>query len=445
MINNQVEKSLQAIWDEYSKSSKLVKDTKGNVINDIDSKRLVVIKDLKNFIQAFIKNEINAYEFKRLVDSCNKRNNLWGFTATKGQMFFNQLLKFNEADIENLTKILKESIVEPKNIKEALEKIHKLEDYTAKHFAKSKDKRRTPNPRSVAYFLSYFWQVYNHERWPIAYTSLINSFKELGIWKDFENQVEEYEYFYNLNEEVKRVVGSYAKNTLQNWDVEHALWIHVGKPVVIYKKARPGAEDKEEENEISIQKANFDINEYLIPRVANLIKLGEQVEKNSTSKGSEFEKLVSEIFRQLDFEVEELGQGTGRNPDLIAKFREENTAFIIDAKAYVNGYSMGTDDRAIREYINHHCPKLQKDGYKKIGFIIVSNSFKSSLDEFISEITWNSEIKRFILLESEALLYLLAYKTKNRDKVNLTNVIDCLVHSSEVVTAKLVIDSLEDV
>ena len=37
------------------------------------------------------------------------------------------------------------------------------------------------------------------------------------------------------------------------------------------------------------------------------------------------------------------------------------------------------------------------------------------------------------------------YKTKNRDKVNLTNVIDCLVHSSEVVTAKLVIDSLEDV
>ena len=90
-----------------------------------------------------------------------------------------------------------------------------------------------------------------------------------------------------------------------------------------------------------------------------------------------------------------------------------------------NGYSLGVDDRAIKEYINHYCPKLQKEGYKKIEFIIVCNSFKSNLDGFINEITWNTDIKRFILLSSEALLYLLAYKTKNRH--SLSSIIENLI------------------
>ena len=87
------------------------------------------------------------------------------------------------------------------------------------------------------------------------------------------------------------------------------------------------------------------------------MELGNNKEKSASAKGSEFEKLVAEIFRQLDFEVEVLGQGSGRNPDAIIKFREENTAFLVDAKAYGSGYSLGIDDRAIKEYINHHCPK----------------------------------------------------------------------------------------
>lgn len=103
--------------------------------------------------------------------------------------------------------------------------------------------------------------------------------------------------------------------------------------------------------------------------------------------------MVAEIFKFLDFHVELLGQGKGRNPDAILKFREENTAFIVDAKAYGNGYTLGLDDRAIKEYINYHCPKLQREGYKKIGFIIVSNSFRSGFDSFINDVTWNTGIK----------------------------------------------------
>lgn len=149
------------------------------------------------------------------------------------------------------------------------------------------------------------------------------------------------------------------------------------------------------------------------------------------------------VFKLLDFDVEILGQGKGRNPDAILRFREENTAFIVDAKAYSNGYSLGIDDRAIKEYINHYCPKLQKEGYKKVGFIIISNAFKSELDGFINAITWETDIKRFILLTSEALLYLLAYKTK--DTLNLTTIIERIIGFSNPVDAQQIIEEFDDV
>jgi hypothetical protein len=71
------------------------------------------------------------------------------------------------------------------------------------------------------------------------------------------------------------------------------------------------------------------------------------------------------------------------------------------------------DERAIKEDIADYCPKLQKDGIKKIGFLIVSNSFKSDISNYINEITWRTEIKRFSLITSEALLHLLGIPPSN--------------------------------
>jgi hypothetical protein len=159
--------------------------------------------------------------------------------------------------------------------------------------------------------------------------------------------------------------------------------------------------------------------------VENLIELGNETEASSSAKGSKFEKAVAEIFRQLGFNTIMLGQGH-REPDLIAIHKEDNVAFIIDAKAYANGYILSAgDDRAIREYINHHCPKLKKDGIQKIGFIIVSNTFKPGFDEFINDITWKTDIKRFVLLSSNALLHLLAYRIK--DQKSLSEIVDALI------------------
>lgn len=103
-------------------------------------------------------------------------------------------------------------------------------------------------------------------------------------------------------------------------------------------------------NPFTILFTPLELSDYLIPKVCKLVELGSSTESSGSSMGHEFEKMVAEVFRLLDFEVEVLGQGSGREPDAILKHREDHVAFIVDAKAYSSGYSLGIDDRAIKEY-----------------------------------------------------------------------------------------------
>ena len=116
---------------------------------------------------------------------------------------------------------------------------------------------------------------------------------------------------------------------------------------------------------------------------------------------------------------------------------------MVDAKTYTDGYSPGRDDRAFRDYIRDWCPKLKDEGINKIGFIIVSNSFNSTLDTVINDLTWNTDIKRFILFETEALLHLIAFK--NRHKLELSQIISQLVGLGNVISTQGIIQQFDDV
>ncbi len=450
-LSTTVKDAITKYWQNYQ-SNKVVVDNKGIEHDDIDAKRLIAIADIKDMISQFVDGAIDIYEFKTTLDGYNKRNNLWGFTATKGQMFFNQLVKNSSETIDQLELLVRGVITEPKDLDDALLKIERLESYTTAIFTQAADKRKVPNPGSIGYFLSYFWQIHAPYTWPIMYTSLIQSFEKLDLWNQKGTQVEQYRYFYELNTEIKQYLIGISGEGRVFWEVEHTFWNAT--------EVKPHEKSKKQSSESLISvvesveseqvdalplKANINLEEYLIPKVASLVELGAAEDLTSARKGSDYEKMVAEVFRQLDFEVEELGQGKGREPDAIIKCREENIAFIVDAKAYSNGYVMRRDDRALREYINYHCPKLRKEGYKKIGFIIVSNSFKQDEDlrKFMNEMTWETDIKRFLLITSEALLYLLAYKTKNRDR--LQDTIDVMVGFGDLITVEGVVSGVDDV
>src|SRR5882757_1017726 len=103
MFSEDTRQEITRIWNTYIEANKQVLDTKGRVINDIDVQRATAIEEIKEMMNALFSSKVNISEFKTSLDGYNKRNNLWGFTAAKGQMFFNQLVKANE---QNLPKLL---------------------------------------------------------------------------------------------------------------------------------------------------------------------------------------------------------------------------------------------------------------------------------------------------------------------------------------------------
>ena len=454
MILQNSKNQIVAIWDRYIAENKPNLDLKGVPYDDIDAKRLEAIETLKIIVQDFVTGAIDLAEFKTDIDSFNKKNNYWGFTSIKGQMFFNLLATSaaTEDKMETLTELLKLCISEPHNLSDALLKIKLLNDYVLPIFSAAPDKRKAPNPGSIGYFLSYFWQIHNNTIWPILYSSMIESFKIINIWPFPISQQAAYETFFQLNEEIKSILSLHAGRNINNWETEHSFWnfnnvTAYPKPV---NKVQPNVTPtifsltEPEEPVSALKTASFNIHDY-VPRISwNLIELGNETELSGAAKGSKYEKAVLEVFKHLGFIVQHLGQGTGREPDLIATHREENVAFIIDAKAYSNGYMMSTyDERAIKEYIAHHCPRLQREGIKKIGFLIVSNAFKSDFLAFINDMTWNTEIKRFSLISSDALLHLIAYKMK--DQLPLQDIVDALVNIGSTITAQDIIEKFDDI
>jgi len=364
-------------------------------------------------------------------------------------MLPNILLKTieNQEQQNKITKLLKECIVEPKDLNDALNKIDVFVKYTSEIFNNAADKRKAPNPGSVCYFLSYFWQIHDYKKWPILYSSIVVSLTDIGLWSYQASLTETYKFFYNLNEEIKSILTIHSGSPVSNWDAEHAFWNFrqvSGSPKPIDKPKETQIKTSEVQIVSALKVASFSIFDYIPPVCAKLIEVGIETETPGSTKGAKYEKLVCEIFKQLGFEVQYLGQGTGREPDLIAIHKVENVAFIVDAKAYANGYMLSaSDDRAIREYISHYCPKLHKEGIKKIGFIIVCNSFKPGFENFMNEITWKTDIKRFILLTSDALLHLLAYKIKDQLPVN--DIIEGLIGSGNEISAHNLIEKFDDI
>ncbi len=452
ILKDEHKKKIIAIWDKYIADNKKVQDTKGNDLGDIDNDRREASVVINDYITDYLKSKVDLGTFKTTIDSFNKQNNLWGFTSIKGQMFFNLLLKTcpTEEEEEKLSKLLKKSLKEPVSLVESLGKIEILYKHCKELYDQAPDKRKVPNPGSITYFLSYFWQIQNANKWPIMYSSMVVSFTEIGIWTNEPTPMEDFEKFYNLNEEIKTLLSAHTKREISNWDAEHSFWNFRTVTAYPKKKTAKAKSDIDEPSTIInivdqkvVYKASFDIYDWVFPSVNKVVELGKASDKSAPSKGADFEKAVSTVFQQLGFDVNFLGQGKGRNPDAIATYPQDQVSFIIDAKAYTDGYNLGVDDRAFRDYIRDWCPKLKNQGLYKIAFIIVSNSFKSTLDELAKDLTWNTDIKRFILFETEALLHLLAFK--NKHNLELSQIISDMVSMGDVITTQDIIQKFDEV
>lgn len=134
-----------------------------------------------------------------------------------------------------------------------------------------------------------------------------------------------------------------------------------------------------------------------------------------------FEKRTADAFRCLGFEIQPLGQGTGRNPDVIALAQRERFAVIIDAKVRANGYALGTEDRKFLEYAVNHGKELQRQGFDKIYLVVVGSSFREADLKKLTETLSESPVRSVDMITAPALMRIVEESIRERSKFSLSN------------------------
>ncbi len=180
-----------------------------------------------------------------------------------------------------------------------------------------------------------------------------------------------------------------------------------------------------------IEGLTFNILKFIPPIVQDLIDLSLNEEK-----AREFEKNVNLAFTMLGFEVTDYGQGTGRNPDGIAKETQNRYAILIDAKSRKDSYKIGTEDRKFIEYIKTFSEPLRKGGFSNIYFLIVSSRFDTVSGTAIKNIRVETQVTT-TLLTSKQLLRLISNKIQNPRLFDLKKFQELLIEDGEITEAKI--------
>ena len=416
---------VQQIWQAYVDSGKtFVNASKEYTQEELDQARRDTIPEVLEWLNRFLNSDVQLEEFKTVLDGINKRNRLWGFQGINGQMFFNILTKNSIAGdhLEEFDQLLKTSLPVPSNLDKAKSTIEKFERYTKSLGKYSADARGAPKVGSIPFFLSYFWQMQQPEKYPVYYTSMVNVLRELDIWTPSGEVAQDYLSFFELNHEMISNLSKDAGRQLHPWDVEHAFWLHgqlqaekefEAKEAILPIQKTKKSEDKK--STVSVLPES-----YIPPVVSILPKLAandpewaEICKQSGRAIEKVFEERLAVLFRMLGYETQLLGQGHGRVPDGVAISQEYRYAIIFDAKARQDAYTMGTDERAIREYIASQGERLRRQGMRNLYFMVISSSFTGNHDDAIRSMKIDTNVNEVLLVEVKSLLAMLEGKLRN--------------------------------
>ena len=419
---------------------------------DYDKKRVHLIEgELKPLINRYLSGAIALGDFKSKIDSINKRKPYWGFKGIKGQMFFNMIVNISD-DLDELDQELKTAIVRPDNEQIASSRIKTFYSYVNRLREQWIDagnaKHGAPKIGSILFFLSYFWQVQEREVWPVYYTNTVNILKDLNIWYESGNMPEDYLCFKKVHEELMKLFSEKIGRLFSFYDVEHVFWFKGGNPystliepenetrAITHSPASLSASEQDQLPEIYVPPIVS-----ILPEMArHSEKLVEAAKRSGTILERAFEKYIDAAFTMLGYESQLLGQGKGRVPDGRSISYDDGYALIWDAKVRAKGYSMGTDDRAIREYIMSQSRELKKkQSLRNIYYVIVSSSFADDFEETIRSIKMETDINEVIMMEAEALVAIVDAKLRAPLEITLgSDGIQRLFTSSGVLSAKTV-------
>ena len=392
---------------------------------ELDANRVKLIeKELKPLLADYLAGKVMLADFKSKADGINKRNELWGFKGIKGQMFFNMVVNVAD-DAKECDQELKSALAVPTNEQIASSRIKTFASYIKRlgeqWVSEGNTRYGAPKVGSVPFFLSYFWQIQDREVWPVYYTNAVQTMTDLNIWQPSDDIAEDYLAFKQIHEVLAKLFSEASKRPFGLYDVEHVFWFKGGNPFDAVRAVQKAAEPPPLKAHVKLSATAGEdrLPEGYVPPIVAVLPamarheewLVEAAEHSGTSLERAFEKHIDAAFTILGYETKLLGHGQGRVPDGRALARDDNYAILWDAKVRKDPYSLGTDDRTIREYITTQSRELSRR-YRNIYFVIVSSSFADDFDDAIASIKMETEVREVVLLEAEALVLIVEAKLR---------------------------------
>lgn len=331
-----------------------------------EKRREVAEEKLVPLIESFTNSEISLSKFRSNVDGINKKNDHWGFNGFAGMMFFNKISKFPEMEQR-----IRNSIQISEDLQEAKEIINEFSNAVENLDSTQQDGvKQAPAPKSTVFFLTYFWNLQEPERFPIFHKSARET---LERQTDYSDSKDDYGQMYlDLVKKLKHIVHDYDMDS--SWKFEKANGI-------LYKINEEEEEQEQEEVEEAVEESEEGYENYIPPVAQDFHEIAsgskEAQQKYDVDLAKLMEKKAEEIFRLLGFETKQLGQGTGREPDGLAYSLKDGYGIIWDTKKRENsGYKLSaSDERKIREYIESYRRSFQKRGIDTIYFLTISSGF----------------------------------------------------------------------
>jgi hypothetical protein len=433
---------------------------------ELDRKRINVTETaLTPLLTNYLSESLSAGDFKRQIDGINKQHNYWGFRGVKGQMFFNMLVNAVEdaskADGQARSELddqLRSAISEPRSEENAAASLRNFRDYVTRIGQQFVDgggaPRSKPNPGSIPFFLSYFWQIHRPDVWPVYYTNSVQMIEGMNLWQATDDPGDDYLTYKHLYETLMGVFSEEAGRKLTLYDVEHVFWFRGGKLI-----AAPTTTGLDVAPTKAVQspllspadQVSLVLDSYVPPVVAVIQKLAssdhemqEAARRAGTTLERAFEKSINAAFTMLGYEARLLGQGMGRVPDGQAIAVNEAYALLWDAKARSDGYRMGTDDRVIREYIDTQTRSLKRErGLRNIYYLIISSGFADDFDDLIRSLKMGTHVSEVCLVEAAALVEVVNQRLRAPLLISLgPDGIQRLFSSSGIITLNYVLEQL---
>ena len=421
-----------------------------------DGKRRELIEEtLKPLVMSFLAGSVPLDEFKTQIDGLNKRNTYWGFKGIKGQMFFNQVVNV-AADPDECGHEIRAAIAVPTSDEIAKSRIRTFTSYVKRlgdeHVQGGGTGYGRPKLGSVPFFLSYFWQIQDRDCWPVYYTNSVQTMTDLNLWRPGDDLAENYVVYMRLHNELAELFTKEAKKPFGLYEVEHVFWFKGGNPYA--GNVAPVVEpepDTVPPAPAEVSRPDGRLPESYVPPIVAVLprmatndpRLVTAAKASGTSLDRAFEKSIDAAFTILGYHTQLLGQGQGRVPDGTAIDQDNSYALIWDAKVRAGGYSMGTDDRTIREYIKTQSRALKQRSLRNIYYLIVSSRFADDFDGAIREIKMETDVGEVCLLEAEGLVAMVDQKLRQPHQIGLgPDGMQRLFSSSGVLTAAEVLEIL---